>query len=136
MRTLTIVAAVGVCLAAGASAVVAADSSREAAAAVAPRLLSPPQVLDSASEGRRRFLGLNCYGCHGMFATGGSGPAIIGAPRVVVESAVLNGRDEGMRSFRGIVDQQDITNLADYLQSIGTPNEPVFMDWWKKVPPK
>jgi cytochrome c551 len=137
MRTSTIAAAAGLCLAAaGWSLSLAADPPGGATAAAAPQATATTLLLDSASEGRRRFLGLNCYGCHGMFAAGGAAPSIIGAPRVVVESAVLNGRDDGMRSFRGIVSPDDITKLADYLQSIGTPNEPMFTDWWKRVPPK
>ncbi len=137
MRTSTIATAAGFCLAAaGWSSGAAADSPRTAAAAAAATQTDATTLLDSAGEGRRRFLGLNCYGCHGMFAAGGAAPSIVGAPRVVVEAAVLNGRGGGMRSFRGIVSQGDITKLADYLQSIGTPNEPMFVDWWKRVPPK
>jgi mono/diheme cytochrome c family protein len=140
MRTSTIAAAAGLCLAAAGflSSSLAADPPRAATAATAApaQQADATTLLDSAGEGRRRFLGLNCYGCHGMFAAGGAAPSIIGAPRVVVESAVLNGRDAGMRSFRGIVSQGDISKLADYLQSIGSPNEPMFVDWWKKQPPK
>jgi cytochrome c551 len=138
MRTSTIATAAGFCLAAaGWSSSLAADPPREAAAATASSQTdATTTLLDSASEGRRRFLGLNCYGCHGMFAAGGAAPSIVGAPRVIVESAVLNGRGGGMRSFSGIVSQDDITQLADYLQAIGKPTEPTFVDWWKRVPPK
>lgn len=108
----------------------AAAPTREAAAAPAPQVLSP------AEEGRRTYLRLNCYGCHGMFAAGAMGPNIIGAERGDVSEAVLQGKDEGMPSYRAYVSSTDITNLTRYLGSIGTPAEPVFMDWWKKVPPK
>jgi mono/diheme cytochrome c family protein len=92
--------------------------------------------LDAAGEGRRTFLKLNCYGCHGMFAAGGMGPNIVHAERGDVQEAVMQGEDGGMPSFRTRVSPTDIDNLTAYLKSIGTPNEPVFMDWWKKVPPK
>jgi mono/diheme cytochrome c family protein len=106
-----------------------------------PRLVAAPSAaaltsLAPAGEGRRLYLALNCYGCHGMFAAGGMGPNIIGKERHDVSEAVLQGKDEGMPSYRDQVDQTDITNLTAYLRSIGTANEPVFMDWWKKVPPK
>lgn len=106
------------------------------AAAPAPRAAASPQALSPAEEGRRSYLKLNCYGCHGMFAAGAMGPSIIGAERGDVSEAVLQGKGEGMPSFRDYVTSTDITNLTRYLDSIGTPAEPVFMDWWKKVPPK
>lgn len=95
-----------------------------------------PQVLSPAGEGRRAFLRFNCYGCHGMFAAGAMGPGIVGAERHDVSEAVLRGEEGGMPSFRAYVTDTDITNLTAYLNSIGKPSEPVFMDWWKKVPPK
>lgn len=92
--------------------------------------------LDAAGEGRRLFLKLNCYGCHGMYAGGGMGPNIVHAERNDVREVLMRGEDKGMRSYRDYVSDTDITNIAAYLQSIGSPNEPTFKDWWKKVPPK
>ena len=97
---------------------------------------APAQALDAAGEGRRLYLKLNCYGCHGMYGTGGMGPNIVRAEHGDVREALLQGEDKGMRSYRAYVNDRDITNLAAYLQSIGTPNEPTFKDWWKKIPPK
>lgn len=114
----------------------ASAADRQPEAAVAARTVPPIDVLSSAGEGRRRWLGLNCYSCHGMFAAGGMGPNIIGAERGDVREAVLFGKDEGMPSYRAMVSDADITFLSDYLRSIGTPSEPFFMDWWKKIPPK
>jgi cytochrome c551 len=111
-----------------------ADSLRPAAVQVNAAPAALP--LSPAGEGRRAFLRFNCYGCHGMFAAGASGPDIIGAERGDVAEAVLFGREGGMPSFRGEVTDTDITNLSAYLRSIGTPAEPVFMDWWKRIPPK
>ncbi len=92
--------------------------------------------LSPAGEGRRTFLQLNCYGCHGMFAAGGMGPNIVGTERNDVREAVMRGEDGGMPSYKAYATDTDITNLTAYLRSIGSGSEPVFMDWWKKVPPK
>ena len=92
--------------------------------------------LSRAGEGRRLFLKLNCYSCHGMFATGGMGPNIVHAEEAEVRNAVLNGREGGMRSFADYVTDKDIKRLSAYLRSIGTDKEPTFKDWWIDIPPK
>jgi mono/diheme cytochrome c family protein len=98
---------------------------------------SPTQpTLNAAGEGRRLYLKLNCYGCHSMFATGAMGPDIVHAERGDLREAVMQGQEGGMPSFRNYVDATDIDNLSAYLKSIGTPDEPMFMDWWKKNPRK
>ena len=94
------------------------------------------QPLNAAGEGRRLFLKLNCYGCHGMYASGGMGPNIARAERGDVAEAVLRGEDHGMPSYRVYVSPRDIDNLAAYLASIGSADEPKFKDWWLKIPPK
>ena len=94
------------------------------------------QTIDSANEGRRLYLALNCYGCHGTFAAGAIGPSIVGAPRFAVEFNVMNGNEGGMPSFAAYVGESDISNLTAYLHSIGTDHEPTFMDWWKLHPHK
>lgn len=93
-------------------------------------------ALDSAGEGRRLFLKLNCYGCHGAFAGGAIGPNIVGASHGEVAFNVLNGNDAGMPSFKKYVNDTDIDNITNYLASIGTNDEPKFFDWWKKNPRK
>jgi len=93
-------------------------------------------TLGRPGEGRRLFLKLNCYGCHGMYATGGMGPNIVHADTETVRSAVLGGRPGGMPSFAAYVNDRDIRRIAAYLQSIGTSIEPKFMDWWEPIPPK
>ena len=101
----------------------------------------PARSADSAplppeGEGRRLFLKLNCYGCHGMYATGGMGPNIVHAERGDVREAVMRGEDGGMPSFHQYVGDKDIRRLAAYLKSIGTEKEPFFKDWWIDIPPK
>jgi mono/diheme cytochrome c family protein len=92
--------------------------------------------LNHVGEGRRTFLALNCYGCHGMYAGGAIAPNIVGAEQHDVNEAVMQGREGGMPSFRNYVKTRDIKNLTAYLQSIGGKKEPMFKDWWVDVPPK
>ncbi|MFO1341244.1 MAG: cytochrome c [Burkholderiaceae bacterium] len=92
--------------------------------------------LNAAGEGRRLFLELNCYGCHGMYAGGGMAKSIAHAEKGDVREAVLEGEDGGMPSFRRYVKDKDIKHLQAYLQSIGSAKEPKFMDWWEDIPPK
>lgn len=110
----------------------AADTGLSISSSTAP----VAQKLDAAGEGRRLFLKLNCYGCHGMYGTGSMGPNIVHAERNDVHEVLMRGEDKGMRSYRDYVNDTDIANITAYLQSIGTPNEPTFKDWWKKTPPK
>ncbi len=92
-------------------------------------------LLDPIGEGRRSFLQLNCYGCHGLNASGGMGPDIQHAETGDVTEAVLQGEpDAGMRSFAGYATNTDAKNIAAYLQSIGTPQEPTWVDWWNPNP--
>jgi cytochrome c551 len=105
-----------------------------AAAPKGPVVLDAP--LNRIGEGRRLFLKYNCYSCHGMRAEGGMGPPIADRDIDVVRSAVMFGRDGGMRSFAEFLDEKDVRRLASYLKSIGTDKEPMFNDWWEDIPPK
>jgi mono/diheme cytochrome c family protein len=90
----------------------------------------------SAVEGRRKFLELNCYGCHGGRGGGGMGPNIRDdRPNDNrIEDAIRNGRPTGMPSYRGLVSSQDIENLTAYIRSLRRDEEPVFTHWWERVP--
>jgi mono/diheme cytochrome c family protein len=117
----------------------ATQAATQSAVRSAMQLAAQPYVspaLDAAGEGRRQYLRLNCYSCHGMFAAGGMGPDIVGAEHGDVSEAVLQGEEGGMPSFRNYVTSTDITNLTAYLDSIGKQGSPVFMDWWVKNPKK
>ena len=92
--------------------------------------------LPPAGEGRRAFLKFNCYSCHGMYAAGGMGPNIVHAERGDLGEAIKHGESGGMPGFGRLVKSVDIKNIGSYLNSIGTTNEPKFMDWWEPIPPK
>ncbi|MBV9062325.1 MAG: c-type cytochrome [Alphaproteobacteria bacterium] len=92
--------------------------------------------LDAVGEGRRAYLEFNCAGCHGDSAGGSMGPGIKGAEQGDIQDAVLHGdaREGGMPSFKGCVTATDVKNIAAYLRSIGTGNEPHWLDWWNLIP--
>jgi len=92
--------------------------------------------LGATGEGRRAFLEFNCSGCHGNSAGGGMGPKIVGAEQGDIQEAVLKGdaKEGGMPSFKGCVTKTDVKNIASYLGSIGTKNEPTWLDWWNLNP--
>jgi mono/diheme cytochrome c family protein len=92
--------------------------------------------LDSAGEGRRAYLEFNCSGCHGNSAGGGMGPNIAGAESGDIQEAVLQGdaKEGGMPSFKGCVTSADVKNIGAYLRTIGSGNEPTWLDWWNLNP--
>jgi cytochrome c551 len=129
---LALLASLVVCLAAGQSTARTAHAPSQAAqsSVVLTGDLGP------VGEGRRNFLKWNCYGCHGMNAAGGMGPNIQGKGTADVLDAMRFGHDQGMPSFVQIATVADMNNVAAYLQSIGTPGEPTWVDWWVANPTK
>jgi cytochrome c551 len=93
------------------------------------------QILNPAGEGRRLFLRENCYGCHGGHGGGGMGPNFRDdrPTKDDVKNAVEHGLPGGMPKFEQLEDI-DIQNLNAYIQSLRTPQEPVFWRWWEPVP--
>ena len=108
------------------------------ATVVAAAILAPAVSFAQSSavtEGRRAWLRLNCYGCHGNNAVGGMGPNIQHSEFGDVSEAMRgDAREGGMRSFTGIAKSNDAANIAAYLATIGTAREPKWLDWWKAVP--
>jgi len=96
-----------------------------------PNCLNP--TLNAAGEGRRAYLRLNCYSCHGMHGTGGMGPNIVGEGDGVNE-VVPNGSGEGMPAFKNNLCANDLTYLSAYLKTLGTRSEQTFTHWWEAVP--
>jgi len=92
----------------------------------------PKPTQDMAIEGRRAFLRMNCYSCHGMNAHGASmGPNLVGSEANDIREAVIEGEDRGMPSFKKNLCANDIRNLTAYLQLLGTGSEPTFTHWWE-----
>jgi len=90
--------------------------------------------LTAAEEGRRAYMRLNCYSCHGDKGAGGMGPNISGAESGDVQEAVTSGAEGGMPAFKNYLCPNDISNLSAYLQVISSKTAPVFKQWWLPNP--
>jgi cytochrome c oxidase cbb3-type subunit 3 len=75
------------------------------------------------SEGKRFFVAYNCNGCH-AYGGGGIGPALMddewiyGFEPANIYGAILEGRPNGMPSFRNKIPDQQIWQLVAYVQSM------------------
>lgn len=90
--------------------------------------------LTVAEEGRRAYMRLNCYSCHGDKGAGGMGPNISGAESGDVQEAVTSGAEGGMPAFKNYLCPNDISNLSAYLQVISSKTAPAFKQWWLPNP--
>jgi mono/diheme cytochrome c family protein len=95
--------------------------------------------VDTAGDplnGRRLFLENNCYICHGGRGGGGMCPSLRATrpDKNDVRDAVLNGTRSGMPSFARLLTDLDIADLAAYIKSMRSANEPVFNEWWLPLP--
>lgn len=96
-----------------------------------PGHLAPPPVTRSSadenawavSEGQRLFKAYNCSGCH-FNGGGGMGPALMdskwiyGSESANIVATILEGRPNGMPSFRGRVSDAQAEQLAAYVRSL------------------
>lgn len=99
-----------------------------------PNCSSTGTTSDMAVEGRRAFMRLNCYSCHGMGGHGaGMGPSLVGEANEM--DAVNSGEEGGMPSFKKNLCANDIKNLSAYIALLGTGTEPTFTHWWEKGKP-
>lgn len=75
------------------------------------------------SQGARYFVWFNCTGCHGN-GGGGSGPPLMddkwiyGGEIHQIASTILQGRPNGMPSFRGRIPEEQVWQIAAYVRSM------------------
>ena len=75
------------------------------------------------SEGQRLFTAFNCSGCHSQ-GGGGMGPALMdgkwiyGSASANIVATILEGRPNGMPSFRGRIDDHQAWQIAAYVRSL------------------
>ncbi|HET7879587.1 MAG TPA: cytochrome c, partial [Acetobacteraceae bacterium] len=83
-------------------------------------------------NGRKLFLETNCYICHGGRGGGGMCPSLRDSRPDAgdVADAVLNGKPQGMPSFAALLSNLDVNDLAAYIHSLRSNNEPTFVEWW------
>lgn len=89
---------------------------------------------EMAVEGRRAFMRMNCYSCHGMNGHGaGMGPSLVGKANSV--DVVYEGDGHGMPGFKNNLCPNDVNNMRAYLQLLGTNTAPTFTHWWQPGTP-
>ena len=75
------------------------------------------------SQGKKLFAWFNCTGCHGN-GGGGSGPALMderwiyGGEIENIVATIREGRPNGMPSFRGRIEDDQIWQIAAYVRSL------------------
>jgi cytochrome c oxidase cbb3-type subunit 3 len=75
------------------------------------------------NEGKRLFTWFNCVGCHAN-GGGGMGPALMdekwiyGSQPEQIFSTIVEGRPNGMPSFRGKIPDYQVWQLAAYVRSM------------------
>jgi cytochrome c oxidase cbb3-type subunit 3 len=75
------------------------------------------------SEGKRLFTWYNCIGCHAN-GGGGMGPPLMddewiyGSDPEQIFATIMEGRPDGMPSFRGKIPEYQVWQLAAYVQSL------------------
>jgi cytochrome c oxidase cbb3-type subunit III len=75
------------------------------------------------SEGKRLFSHFNCSGCHGN-GGGGIGPALMddewiyGFDATTIFATIVEGRPDGMPSFRGKIADEQLWQLVAYVESM------------------
>ena len=83
------------------------------------------------SEGKRLFESWNCSGCH-SHGGGGMGPALMdsewiyGSDPENIVATIVEGRPNGMPSFRGRITDRQLWQLAGYVRALAglTPKAP------------
>ena len=76
------------------------------------------------SEGQRLYAQMNCLGCH-AHGGGGMGPPLMdsqwiyGFDDIAIFSSIVNGRPNGMPSFRGRLSDDQAWQLVAYVKSLG-----------------
>lgn len=79
------------------------------------------------SEGKRLFSQWNCVGCH-SHGGGGMGPPLMdsewiyGSDPANIVASIVEGRPNGMPSFRGRIPAQQLWQLAAYVRSLAGLN--------------
>jgi cytochrome c oxidase cbb3-type subunit III len=78
----------------------------------------------ATSEGQRLFSAFNCVGCH-AHGGGGMGPALMDNKRIYgsqpqqIFATIVEGRPNGMPSFRGKIPDYEVWQLVAFVRSLG-----------------
>lgn len=84
----------------------------------------------AVSEGKRLYSWYNCSGCHAPGGGGGMGPPhidgewVYGSEPAQVYSSIMEGRPNGMPSFRNRVSPSDAWKLVAWVRTLGRLTPP------------
>lgn len=102
-----------------------------APAPVDPRAAMYENNAPALAEGQQLFMWMNCVGCH-AHGGGGMGPALTdsewryGGSIPQIAATIVEGRPNGMPSFRGKLTDDQVWKLAAYVSSLsGQPRKDV-----------
>lgn len=90
---------------------------------------------DSAKAGKRLFTSMNCDGCHGDAGSGWVGPSLAdgrwryGARDEEIFSSIFYGRPKGMPAYGGVIGNEGVWMLVNYLMSIRKPDTVPTQSW-------
>jgi len=85
---------------------------------------------EALANGRRYFNWYNCAGCHGTHGGGGMGPSLrdeqwlYGDADAQIVASIMNGRANGMPAWGAMLTDEQVWQLAAYIKSMRTPDEP------------
>ena len=90
----------------------------------AQRTTQYEQSAYNVSEGKRLYTWFNCVGCHSQGGGGIGVPLmddqwIYGSEPSNIFASIVEGRPNGMPSFRGKIPDQQVWQLASYVRSLG-----------------
>lgn len=78
----------------------------------------------AVAQGKRLYVQMNCAGCHGMGGGGGMGPPLMddewiyGADPANIYSTIVEGRPNGMPSFRGRLSNDQVWQIVAYVRAM------------------
>lgn len=91
------------------------------------------------ANGRRYYVWYNCAGCH-FNGAGGIGPAflddkwIYGDQLEQIRASILEGRPNGMPSWRGKIPDEQVWEIAAYVKSLSMPNAALGVPGSRQTP--
>ena len=88
--------------------------------------------VQAARQGRQHFINMNCYSCHGGLGGGAMGPSLrdttwlYGGTEQAIVATLQQGRPAGMPSYSKLLSEQEMRQVATYIKSMRTREEPTF----------
>jgi cytochrome c oxidase cbb3-type subunit 3 len=88
------------------------------------------ETAEAVASGQKLFSYYNCSGCHGLLGGGSIGPALMdnnwlyGSEPQNIYSSIIDGRPNGMPSWRGRIPDYQVWELVAYVRAVGGLTSP------------